>query len=107
MEFPWVIVGGSEFEAEEVLHPQTRDMVCPACDKPVRFVEKELVRNLKLFNISVLGLEKGRQCFECPRCRVCIEPAGGFADLATPPDAGVEPVEDASAAAAREKLTRL
>jgi hypothetical protein len=98
MAKPWVIVGGTGYDVEEVAHPQTRDMLCPGCEKHVRFVEKELVKNLRVFGVPLVGLEKGQRVFECPRCGVCIEPP---AEEATP-----EPVPDAARAALEARRAR-
>lgn len=81
MGFPWVIVGGTGYDVEEVDNPRTIDMVCPSCDKPVRFVEKELVKNIRVFGLPLLGIERGRRVFECPRCKACVEsPTGSSED---------------------------
>jgi hypothetical protein len=79
MPFPWVIVGGTGFDVEDVLDPQTKDMVCPSCEKNVRFTEKVLVKNLRVFGIALVGVEKGRRVFQCPHCGVCVEPPAGEA----------------------------
>ncbi len=90
MSFPWVIVGGTGYDVEDVDRPQTREMQCPACDKPVRFVEKLLIKNLRVFGVPIVGVEKGRRVFECPHCKACIEPDASQSDateegLAQPP----------------------
>ncbi len=74
MRFPWVIVGGTGYDVEEVDKPRTYDMECPSCERKVRFVEKELIKNLRVFGVPIVGVEKGRRVFECPNCRVCVEP---------------------------------
>jgi hypothetical protein len=97
MAKPWVIVGGTGYDVEEVDRPQTRDMLCPACEKHVRFVEKQLVKNLRVFGVPLVGLEKGRRVFECPRCGVCVEPPEGEAP---------SPARDAAVAALETQLAR-
>lgn len=69
-----MIVGGSGYDVEDVDNPRTHDMVCPGCEKHVRFVEKQLVKNFKFLGVSWLGLERGPRVFQCPRCLVCVEP---------------------------------
>lgn len=74
MRFPWVIVGGTGYDVEDIGNPRTHDMECPSCGKTVRFVEKELIKNLRVFGVPLVGVEKGRRVFECPHCKVCVEP---------------------------------
>ncbi|MEI8256710.1 MAG: hypothetical protein WCJ30_13630 [Deltaproteobacteria bacterium] len=74
MRFPWVIVGGTGYDVEELDNPRTHDMECPSCERTVRFVEKVLIKNLRVFGVALVGVEKGRRVFECPHCSVCVEP---------------------------------
>src|SRR6478672_10817310 len=74
MRLPWVIVGNTGYDVEEVDHARTHEMECPSCGKHVRFVERELIKNLRVFGVPLVGVEKGRRVFECPHCKVCVEP---------------------------------
>src|SRR5260221_8524407 len=99
MPFSWTIVGGTGYDVEDVDHPRTHDMVCPSCEKRVRFTEKLLIKNLRVFGVPLVGVERGKHVFECPRCQVCIE---------SPPDgASLDTVgEDPAVVALRERLAR-
>jgi hypothetical protein len=83
MPFTWKVVGNTGYDVEEISNPRAQDIVCPSCERLVRFVEKELVKNLRLFGVPLVGVEKGRRVFECPRCGVCIEPPPAEADTAS------------------------
>ena len=100
MKIPWVIVGGTGYDVEEIDNPQTRDMECPSCEKHVRFVEKELIKNLRLFGVPLVGVEKGRRVFECPRCQTCIEPP------VEDPAVDIAHKQSAAAASLEAQLTR-
>lgn len=49
-------------------------MECPSCKRWVRFVEKDLVKNLKVFGLSLIGVEDPKRVFACPSCNTAIEP---------------------------------
>jgi hypothetical protein len=74
MAKPWAIVGGTGFDLEDVDNPRTREMECPSCKRWVRFVEKDLVKNLKVFGLSLIGVEEPKRVFACPSCNTAIEP---------------------------------
>lgn len=74
MAKPWAIVGGTGFDLEDVDNPRTREMDCPSCKRWVKFVEKDLVKNLKVFGVSVIGVEDPKRVFACPSCNTAIEP---------------------------------
>ncbi|MFO0558876.1 MAG: hypothetical protein U0269_12735 [Polyangiales bacterium] len=74
MNKPWTIVGGTGYDLEDVDQPRTREMECPSCKKYVRFVEKDLVKNLKVFGLSLIGVEDPKRVFACPSCNTAIEP---------------------------------
>jgi hypothetical protein len=97
MAKPWVIVGGTGYDLEDVDNPRSREMECPSCARRVRFVEKDLVKNLKVFGVSLIGVEDGRRVFACPSCNTAVEP---------PEDAGLAPT-DPKVVAIERKLARL
>jgi hypothetical protein len=105
MRFPWVIVGTTGYDVEDIDHPRTHEMECPSCGKHVRFVEKELIKNLRVFGVPLVGVEKGRRVFECPHCRVCVEPPEGGVD--TTESAVAERAEDPQIAVIEARLKRL
>jgi hypothetical protein len=72
-------------------------MECPSCARRVRFVEKDLVKNLKVFGVSLIGVEDGRRVFACPSCNTAVEP---------PEDAGLAPT-DPKVVAIERRLARL
>lgn len=74
MNKPWAIVGGTGYDLEDVDNPRAREMECPSCKKYVRFVEKDLVKNLKVFGLSLIGVEDPKRVFACPSCNTAIEP---------------------------------
>jgi hypothetical protein len=74
MNKPWTIVGGTGYDLEDVDQPRTREMECPSCKKYVRFVEKDLVKNLKVFGLPLIGVEDPKRVFACPSCNTAIEP---------------------------------
>jgi hypothetical protein len=80
MAKPWVIVGGTGYDLEDIDNPRTREMECPSCSRRVRFIEKDLVKNLKVLGVSLVGVEEPRRVFACPSCNTAVEP---------PPDAGL------------------
>ncbi len=67
------IVSASGFDPEEVDHPATLQGDCPVCERSVRFVERQLVKNIRLFNVPLLAVERGARVFQCPRCETCVE----------------------------------
>jgi hypothetical protein len=97
MNKPWTIVGGTGYDLEDVDNPRTREMECPSCKKYVRFVEKDLVKNLKVFGLSLIGVEDPKRVFACPSCNTAIEP---------PTDAGLSR-SDPKVAALERKSARL
>lgn len=74
MNKPWTIVGGTGYDLEDVDHPRTREMQCPSCKRYVRFVEKDLVKNLKVFGLPLIAVEEPKRVFACPACNTAIEP---------------------------------
>lgn len=97
MNKPWAIVGGTGYDLEDIDNPRTREMECPSCKRFVRFVEKDLVKNLKVFGLSLIGVEDARRVFACPSCNTAIEP---------PTDAGLTR-SDPKVAALERKLNKL
>src|SRR5580693_1291683 len=99
MPFSWKVVGSTGYDVEEVDHPRTHEMLCPSCERRAQFVEKELVKNLRVFGVPLVGVEPGRRVFECPRCKVCVEP---------PDDEHAGPNEgDPAVSALRERLAHV
>lgn len=94
MAKPWTIVGGTGFDLEDIDNPRTREMECPSCKRWVRFVEKDLVKNLKVFGVSVIGVEDPKRVFACPSCNTAIEP---------PEDAGLSKSDPRIAALERKR----
>ncbi|MDP3278363.1 MAG: hypothetical protein Q8Q09_24455 [Deltaproteobacteria bacterium] len=74
MAKPWKIVGGTGYDLEPIDNAQSRDVVCPSCDRTGRFEERMLIKNLKLFGVSLIGVEEGRRVFVCPSCNTAVEP---------------------------------
>lgn len=97
MNKPWAIVGGTGYDLEDIDNPRSREMECPSCKRFVRFVEKDLVKNLKVFGLSLIGVEDARRVFACPSCNTAIEP---------PTDAGLART-DPKVAALDRKLSKL
>jgi|LNFM01.1.fsa_nt_gb phage shock protein A len=97
MAKPWAIVGGTGFDLEDVDNARTREMECPSCKRWARFVEKDLVKNLKVFGVSVIGVEDPKRVFACPACNTAIEP---------PDDAGLAK-SDPRVAVLERKLAKL
>lgn len=62
------------FEVEDVESPRSAPGPCPACGKSVRLIERELVRNLKVFGVSLVAVERGGKVFQCSACQACFEP---------------------------------
>ena len=99
MPFSWKVVGSTGYDVESIDHPRTHEMLCPSCETRARFVEKALVKNLRVFGVPLVGVEPAKRVFECPRCRVCVEPPEQE-ELAVTGD-------DAAVTALRERLARI
>ncbi len=102
MRFPWVIVGNTGYDVEEIDHPRSHEMDCPSCERHVRFVEKELIKNLRVFGVPLVGVERGRRVFECPHCKVCVEPPAGESAAEAKPGSGADPQIEAIEARLRK-----
>lgn len=66
----------------------------------MRFVEKQMVKNLRVFGVPLVGVERGRRVFECPHCRACVEAPAENASKggdATASSGEIAPDADASA----------
>lgn len=74
MSFDWIIVSSEGFDVEDVLDARSVTDTCPACEKRVRLLERELTKNFKVFKISLLAVERGARVFQCPHCGACFEP---------------------------------
>ncbi|MBL8603349.1 MAG: hypothetical protein JNK72_15600 [Myxococcales bacterium] len=70
----WVELDITGFEVEDIEGARTAPGPCPACAKSLRLVERELVKNLRVFGLSLVAVERGGKVFQCPACEACFEP---------------------------------
>jgi hypothetical protein len=98
MAKPWTIVTDNltGYDLEDLEHPQRRELQCPSCEKTGIFTEKELVKNLKMFGVSVVAVEDTRRVYQCPFCQSAVEP---------PPDVALAP-DDPRVAALKRRMAK-
>lgn len=107
MAFEWTLVSTEGYDVEDVIDPRSATDRCPACEKRVRLLERELTRNLRVFNIPLLAVERGARVFQCPHCAACYEPPPEAPSAARREPAAAPPEVVARVRALREKATRL
>ncbi len=98
MAKPWTIVTDNltGYDLEDIETPQRREMACPSCEKTGIFTEKVLVKNLKMFGVSVVSVEPERRVYQCPFCQSAVEP---------PPDVALAP-DDPRVAALKRRMAK-
>jgi hypothetical protein len=80
MGIDWKRADTDGWEIEDVDKARSVADTCPRCGQASRLLERERVKNLKVFGVSLVATERGGRVFECTLCRARFEaPEGGVA----------------------------
>lgn len=84
----WKRADTDGWDIEDVDKPRSVADTCPRCGQASRLLERERVKNLSVFGLSLVATERGGRVFECTLCHARFDP----------PEAGVESEVDLDAA---------
>lgn len=84
----WKRADTEGWDIEDVDKPRSVADTCPRCGQASRLLERERVKNLSVFGVSLVATERGGRVFECTLCHARFDP----------PEAGVESEADLDAA---------
>lgn len=80
MGIDWKRADTEGWDIEDVEGPRSVADTCPGCGRASRLLERERVKNLSLFGVSLVATERGGRVFECTLCGARFEaPEGGVA----------------------------
>ncbi|MDO9022651.1 MAG: hypothetical protein Q7V43_37350 [Myxococcales bacterium] len=80
MGIDWKRADTEGWDIEDVDKPRSVADTCPRCGQASRLLERERVKNLTVFGVSLVATERGGRVFECALCRARFEaPEGGVA----------------------------
>jgi len=80
MGIDWKRADIEGWDIEDVERPRSVADTCPRCGQASRLVERERVKNLSLFGVSLVATERGGRVFECTLCHARFDaPEGGVA----------------------------
>lgn len=80
MGIDWKRADTDGWDIEDVDEPRSVADTCPRCGQASRLLERERVKNLTVFGVSLVATERGGRVFECALCRARFEaPEGGVA----------------------------
>ncbi|MDB4929080.1 MAG: hypothetical protein JWM10_1564, partial [Myxococcaceae bacterium] len=89
MGIDWKRAETDGWDIEDVDKPRSVADTCPRCGQASRLLERERVKNLSVFGVSLVATERGGRVFECPLCRARFEPPQGGVDSEVDLDAAV------------------
>lgn len=75
MDWKRADVGG--WDIEDIDKPRSVADTCPRCGQASRLLERERVKNLSLFGVSLVATERGGRVFECTLCQARFDPPEG------------------------------
>ena len=75
MDWKRADVGG--WDIEDIDKPRSVADTCPRCGQASRLLERERVKNLSLFGVSLVATERGGRVFECTLCHARFDPPEG------------------------------
>lgn len=80
MGIDWKRADIEGWDIEDVDRPRSVADTCPRCGQASRLLERERVKNLSLFGVSLVATERGGRVFECTLCHARFDaPEGGVA----------------------------
>lgn len=80
MGIDWKRADIEGWDIEDVEKPRSVADTCPRCGQASRLLERERVKNLSLFGVSLVATERGGRVFECTLCHARFDaPDGGVA----------------------------
>lgn len=80
MGIDWKRADIEGWDIEDVDRPRSVADTCPRCGQASRLLERERVKNLSLFGVSLVATERGGRVFECALCHARFDaPEGGVA----------------------------
>jgi hypothetical protein len=83
MGIDWKRADTDGWDIEDVDKPRSVADTCPRCGQASRLLERERVKNLTVFGVSLVATERGGRVFECTLCRARFEAPEGVIDQLT------------------------
>jgi hypothetical protein len=77
MGIDWKRADIEGWDIEDVDRPRSVVDTCPRCGQASRLLERERVKNLSLFGVSLVATERGGRVFECSLCHARFDPPEG------------------------------
>ena len=77
MGIDWKRADIEGWDIEDVEAPRSVADTCPRCGQASRLLERERVKNLTVFGVSLVATERGGRVFECTLCHARFDPPEG------------------------------